>query len=121
MSKRRRTLVNYRGCSGVDLEWRTNLRFWDLVGFEQAAGYLGRNNFRNRPCALGSPAFRMLAFSMLSGSAVGAAHENSQQTCDRPTELAFAGRGGRSMPRRGIRPWVAARKAWNNTPRAGRR
>src|SRR5260370_5287880 len=55
MSKRRRTLVHYRGCSGVDLEWRTNLRFWDLVGFEQAAGYLGRNNFRNRPCALGVP------------------------------------------------------------------
>src|SRR5882762_6220595 len=47
MSKRRRTQVNYRGCSGVDLEWRTNLRFWDLVGFEQEAGYLGRDNFRN--------------------------------------------------------------------------
>jgi hypothetical protein len=27
-------LVNYRGCSGADLELRTNFPFWDFVGFE---------------------------------------------------------------------------------------
>src|ERR1700674_1056369 len=43
MSKRRRLLVNYRGCSGADLRLRTNFRFWDLVRLQPESGYLGTN------------------------------------------------------------------------------